>query len=151
LLSERISIRHLSLVLEAMHEAAGFTRNVRLMTEHVRSRLALQISRSLQGEDGFIAVIPLSPQWERELNEAIVVDGDQRTFVLAPSRTQEFVQAVRTKLASASARGSWPAILTSVEVRPFVRTMVERVNPTIAVISHAEIHQRSKLRTVDQL
>jgi flagellar biosynthesis protein FlhA len=151
LLSERISIRHLSLVLEAMHEAAGFTRNVRLMTEHVRSRLALQISRSLQGEDGFIAVIPLSPQWERELNEAIVVDGDQRTFVLAPSRTQEFVQAVRTKLASASARGSWPAILTSVEVRPFVRTMVERVNPTIAVISHAEVHQRSKLRTVDQL
>jgi flagellar biosynthesis protein FlhA len=151
LLSERISIRHLSLVLEAMHEAAGFTRNVRLMTEHVRSRLALQISRSLQGEDGFIAVIPLSPQWERELNEAIVVDGDQRTFVLAPSRTQEFVQAVRAKLASASARGSWPAILTSVEVRPFVRTMVERVNPTIAVISHAEVHQRSKLRTVDQL
>jgi flagellar biosynthesis protein FlhA len=32
-----------------------------------------------------------------------------------------------------------------------VRTLVERVNPTIAVISHAEVHQRSKLRTVDQI
>lgn len=151
LLAERISIRHLTLILEAMHEAAGFTRNVRLMTEHVRSRLALQISRSLQGEDGLIAVIPLSPQWERELNESIIVDGDQRTFVLAPSRTQEFVQTVRVKLAAATSRGSWPAILTSAEARPFVRTLVERINPTIMVISHAEVHQRSKLRTVDQI
>jgi flagellar biosynthesis protein FlhA len=151
LLSERVSIRHLSLILEAMHEGAGFTRNVRLMTEHVRGRLALQISRTLQGEDGFIAVIPVSPQWERELSEAIIVEGDQRTFVLSPSRTQEFVQTVRAKLATASSRGTWPAILTSTEARPFVRTLVERVNPTIAVISHAEVHQRSKLRTVDQI
>lgn len=151
LLAERISIRHLTLILEAMHEAASFTRNVRLMTEHVRSRLALQISRSLLGEDGFISVIPLSPQWERELNEAIIVDGDQRTFVLSPSRTQEFVQVVRAKLAAATARGTWPAILTSGEVRPFVRTLVERINPTISVIAHAEVHQRSKLRTVDQI
>ncbi len=151
LLNERVSIRHLTLILEAMHEAAGFTRNVRLLTEHVRSRLALQISRSLQGEDGSIAVIPLSPQWERELSEAIIVDGDQRTFVLAPSRTQEFAQTVRAKLATASSRGSWPAILTSAEARPFVRTLVERINPTISVISHAEVHQRSKLRTVDQI
>jgi flagellar biosynthesis protein FlhA len=151
LLTERVSIRHLTLILEAMHEAAGFTRNVRLMTEHVRNRLALQISRALQGDDDSIVVMPLSPQWERELSEAIIVDGDQRSFVLAPSRTQEFVQMVRAKLAAASSRGTWPAILTSAEVRPFVRTLVERINPTIAVISHAEVHQRSKLRTVDQI
>ena len=37
LLAERVSIRHLTLVLEALHEAAAFTRNVRLMTEHVRA------------------------------------------------------------------------------------------------------------------
>jgi flagellar biosynthesis protein FlhA len=151
LLAERVSIRHLTLVLEALHEAAGFTRNVRLMTEHVRGRLAMQICKSLQGDDGFLTVMPLSPQWERELSEAIVVDGDQRNFILAPSRTQEFVQTVRAKIAAASARGSWPSILTSAEVRPFVRLLVERINSTIAVISHAEVHQRSKLRTVEQI
>jgi flagellar biosynthesis protein FlhA len=151
LLGERVSIRHLTLILEAMHEAAGFTRNIRMMTEHVRSRLALQISKSLQGDDGFIVVMPLSPQWEREISEATIVDGEQRSFVLAPSRTQEFVQTVRAKLAAAAARNAWPAILTSAEARPFVRTLVERINPTIAVISHNEVHQRSKLRTVDQI
>jgi flagellar biosynthesis protein FlhA len=151
LLAERVSIRHLTLVLEAMHEAAGFTRNVRLITEHVRSRLALQICRALQGEDGLIAVMPLSPAWERELNEAIIVDGDQRNFVLAPSRTQEFIQTVRTKLTEASNRGTWPAILTSTEARPFVRSLVERINPTIAVLSHGEVHSRARLRTLEQI
>ena len=151
LLAERISIRHLPLVLEAMHEAAGTTRNVRLMTEHVRARLALQICKAVTGPDGFIAVMPLSPEWEREINEAIIADGDQRSFVLAPSRVQEFVQAARAKLAAASGRGVWPTILTSAEARPFVRALVERINPTIAILSHAEIHPHSRLRTIDQI
>jgi len=150
-LAERVSIRHLPLVLEAIHDAAGLTRNVRMMTEHVRARLAMQICKSLTGSDGFIAVMPLSPHWESEINEAIVTDGDQRAFILPPSRTQEFVQAVRTKLASASAKGIWPAILTSADARPFVRALIERINPTIAIISHAEIHASSRLRTVEQI
>ncbi len=151
LLAERVSIRHLTLVLEAIHEAAGLTRNVRMMTEHVRARLAMQICKSLTGGDGFIAVMPLSPQWENEINEAIITDGDQRAFILPPSRTQDFVQAVRTKLAVASARGTWPAILTSADARPFVRALIERINPTISIISHAEIHASSRLRTVEQI
>jgi flagellar biosynthesis protein FlhA len=151
LLAERVSIRHLPLVLEAIHDAAGLTRNVRMMTEHVRARLAMQICKSLTGSDGFIAVMPLSPHWESEINEAIVTDGDQRAFILPPSRTQEFVQAVRTKLASASAKGIWPAVLTSADARPFVRALIERINPTIAIISHAEIHASSRLRTVEQI
>nr|WP_284347527.1 flagellar biosynthesis protein FlhA [Rhodovastum atsumiense] len=151
LLAERVSIRHLPLILEGIHEAAGFTRNSNLITEHVRARLALQICKSLQGEDGFIAVMPLSPQWEREVAEAIVVDGDSRSFALAPSRTQELVQAIRTRLAAAAARGAWPAILTGAEARPFVRALAERINPTIAVISHAEVHSRARLRTIDQI
>jgi flagellar biosynthesis protein FlhA len=151
LLAERVSIRNLPLILEAMHEACGFTRNVSLVTEHVRARLALQICKSLQGEDGFLAAMPLSPQWEKELAEAIVVDGDQRSFVLAPSRTQEFIKAVRAKVAAFSAGGQWPAILTSAEARPFVRALVERINPTLAVISHPEVHQRVRLRSVDQI
>ena len=93
----------------------------------------------------------LSPPWEREVNEAIISDGDQRSFVLAPSRTQALVQAVREKIAAVSARGEWPAILTGAESRPFLRTLVERINPTIAVLSHAEVHQRTKLRTIDQI
>jgi len=81
----------------------------------------------------------------------IVTDGDQRSFALAPSRTQDFVQAVRVRLAAASAQGAWPAILTSAEARPFVRGLVERINGTVAVISHNEVHPRCKLRMLEPI
>jgi len=151
LLAERISIRNLPLILEALHEAAGFTRNVSLLAEHVRQRLSLQICRGLTQEDGYITALLLSPEWEQEVGGAIVEEGDQRSFAMAPSKVQELVSATRARIAEAAARGDWPAVLTSAVARPFVRHLVERINPTIAVISHAEVHQRAKLRTVGQI
>lgn len=148
LLAERISIRNLPLILEALHEGATFTRNVSLLTEHVRQRLSLQICRGLTQEDGYITTLLLSPEWEREVGAAIVEEGDQRSFAMAPSKIQELVNATRGRIAEAAAKGDWPAVLTSAGARPFVRHLVERINPTIAVISHAEVHQRAKLRTV---
>jgi len=151
LLAERISIRNLPLILEALHEAASFTRNVSLLAEHVRQRLSLQICRGLTQEDGYITALLLSPEWEQEVGNAIVEEGDQRSFAMAPSKVQELVSATRTRIAEAAAKGDWPAVLTSAVARPFVRHLVERINPTIAVISHAEVHQRAKLRTVGQI
>jgi len=151
LLAERISIRNLPLILEALHEAASFTRNVSLLAEHVRQRLSLQICRGLTQEDGYITALLLSPEWEQEVGNAIVEEGDQRSFAMAPSKVQELVSTTRARIAEAAAKGDWPAVLTSAVARPFVRHLVERINPTIAVISHAEVHQRAKLRTVGQI
>ncbi|MEE8563821.1 MAG: flagellar biosynthesis protein FlhA, partial [Alphaproteobacteria bacterium] len=44
LLAERVSIRDLPTILEGISEACGQSRNVAMITEHVRSRLARQIS-----------------------------------------------------------------------------------------------------------
>ncbi|MBK1660034.1 flagellar biosynthesis protein FlhA [Paracraurococcus ruber] len=151
LLAERVSIRNLPLILEALHEAASFTRSVPQLAEHVRQRLAMQICRGLAQEDGNVTALVLSPEWEREVSEAIIEEGDQRSFVLAPSRVQELVGNMRSRIGEATARGDWPAILTSAPARPFIRQLVERINPTIAVISHAELHQRTRLRTVGQI
>ena len=151
LLGESISISKLPLILEALHEAAGMTRNVSMLAEHVRQRLSLQICRGLTQEDGYITTLLLSPEWEREVGGAIIEEGDQRNFAMAPSRIQELIASTRARIAEAAAKGDWPAVLTSAAARPFVRHLVERINPTIAVISHAEVHQRAKLRTVGQI
>ena len=47
LLGERVSIRDLASILEAISEACGYTHNITQITEHVRSRLARQISHSI--------------------------------------------------------------------------------------------------------
>ena len=151
LLAERISIRNLPLILEALLEGAGTTRNVSLLVEHVRQRLSLQICRSLAQEDGYVTALLLSPEWEQEVDAAVVEDNDHRSFAMAPSKIQELIGQMRARLSDATARGDWPAILTSAGARPFIRHLVERINPTVAVISHAEVHQRTRLRTVGQI
>ena len=151
LLAERISIRNLPLILEALLEGAASTRNVSLLVEHVRQRLSLQICRSLVQEDGYVTALLLSPEWEREVDSAVIEESDHRSFTMAPSKIQDLIAQMRQRLADASAQGDWPAILTSAGARPFIRHLVERINPTIAVISHAEVHQRTRLRTVGQI
>ena len=65
LLNERISIRDLPTVLEGVAEATAFTQNFTQVTEHVRSRLARQISNSQVSAGGYIPLITLSPEWEQ--------------------------------------------------------------------------------------
>ena len=78
LLSERVSIRDLSTILEGISEACGYSRNVGTITEHVRARLARQISHSEATEEGYIPMVTLSPQWEQAFAESLVGDGEER-------------------------------------------------------------------------
>ena len=60
LLAERISIRDLPTILEGVSEACGHSRNVMIITEHVRARLARQISDQNTSDQGVIPMISLS-------------------------------------------------------------------------------------------
>src|SRR3546814_17874197 len=75
--------------------ACGYTRNFTAITEHVRARLARQISNDQVNHDGFIPMITLSAQWEQAFAEAIVGDGEERQLSMAPTRLQDFINAVR--------------------------------------------------------
>jgi flagellar biosynthesis protein FlhA len=148
LLAERVSIRNLPRIVEAVAEATASTQNVKAVVEHVRSRMAQQICRSLTDELGYISVITLSPDWERELNHSVSKQNGEESFVMSPQRVQEFVLEARQKIQSFSASNEWPALLVSPTIRPYVRSVLERVSPTTAIISHNEVHRKSVLRTV---
>src|SRR3546814_2047 len=126
LLAERVSVRDLPTILEGVSEACGYTRNVTAITEHVRARLARQISNDQANQEGFIPMITLSAQWEQAFAEAIVGDGEDRQLSMAPSRLQEFIGAVRQTFERHAMMGESPVLLTSPPVRPFVRSIVER-------------------------
>ena len=57
LLAERVSIRDLPRILEAIAEALGVTHSTLLITEHVRARLARQISTACTAEGGFVPIL----------------------------------------------------------------------------------------------
>ena len=148
LLMERISIRNFPLIVEAITEASRTSTRVTTITEYVRLRLSNQICKSLTDETGFISVITMSPDWEKEFKEAVRVNGDERNFVMSPQRVQEFVLAARKNIQQYAEKNEWPALMVAPEVRSFVRSMLERASPLTQIISHNEVHRKAILRTV---
>jgi flagellar biosynthesis protein FlhA len=151
LLAERVSVRDLATILEGVSEACAFTRNITQITEHVRTRLARQISDSNTNESGFIPLITLSPEWEQAFAESIVGDGDDRQLSMAPSRLQQFITGVRQTFERYAMMGETPVLLTSPMIRPYVRSIIERFRPATVVMSQNEIHPKARIRTLGQI
>ncbi|MFY8094134.1 MAG: flagellar biosynthesis protein FlhA [Niveispirillum sp.] len=151
LLGERVSVRDLPTILEGVAEATAYTRNMTQITEHVRARLARQISDSNTNDLGFIPLVTLSPEWEQAFADSIVGDGDERQLSMAPSRLQQFITAVRQSFEKFAMQGEAPVMLTSPLIRPFVRSIIERFRPATVVMSQNEIHPKAKIKTLGQI
>ncbi len=151
LLGERISIRDLPTILEGIAEACGHTRNVTMITEHVRARLARQISDNNTGPQGFIPLVTLSPEWEQAFAESLVGTGEEKQISMAPSQLQDFISRTRQTFERFAMQGETPILLTSPMVRPYVRSIVERFRPMTVVMSQSEIHPKARIKTLGQI
>lgn len=151
LLAERISIRDLPVILEGISEGCGHSRGVGQITEHVRARLARQISDMYTNEAGFIPLLTLSPEWEQTFAESLAGNGEDRQLAIPPSKLQQFIGAVRTAYERQLQSGESPVLLTSPTIRPYVRSIVERFRPSSAVISQSEISPKARIKTLGRI
>jgi flagellar biosynthesis protein FlhA len=151
LLGERVSIRDMGQILEGVAEACQHTRNATPITEHVRTRLARQISDQHVNDQGIVPLITLTPEWEQSFAESLIGQGEERQLSMAPQRLQEFIQRVRQVFERHAMLGDTPVLLTSPMVRPFVRSIVERFRAATTVLSQNEIHPKAKIKTVGQI
>jgi flagellar biosynthesis protein FlhA len=150
LLAEEISIRDIPTILEGIAEAVSFTQSIRFIAEHVRARLARQISAQ-HARDGAIPVLLLGAAWDEAFSEAIVGQGDERQLAMAPDLVQRFIDSVGRALDHWAERGEIPCLLTSPALRPFVRSVIERARPATVVLSQSEIHPRVRVRALGTL
>ncbi|MWV25706.1 flagellar biosynthesis protein FlhA [Methylobacterium sp. 2A] len=151
LLAERVSIRDLGAIVEAIAEVAGGVKNPRDVVEHVRARLGRQICAQYQDQNGSLPIITLSPAWEQAFLESIVGEREERYLAMQPSKLSDFVNAVRDRFETAARQGEMPVLVTSAQTRPFVRSIIERFRRETPVMSQAEIHPRARLRTVSSI
>ena len=151
LLSERISIRDLSTILEGIADAISFSRNPATLVEHVRARLARQICAQNTSMNGYLPLVALSAKWEQAFAESIIGQGEERSLAMQPSKLSEFMTAVRDRFEQAAREGEAPVLVTSAAIRPFVRSLVERFRAQTTVLSQAEIHPRARLKTVGSI
>ena len=150
LMAERVSIRDLPSILEAVSEATSTTTSPTFITEHVRSRLSRYISFDNINSDNCIELLSLSPTWEQIFSEG--VDGkEEKQLSIPPSKLQEFITAVKKTYQRHSMRGENPVLLVSPLIRPYVRSVIERFRPMTVVMSQNEVHPKVKIKTLGQI
>src|SRR4029079_10340819 len=131
--------------------AVGQPKKALYITEHVRARLARQLCHANLSAGGYLPLVALSPNWEQAFAESIVGQGEERQLAMAPSRLQQFIQQVREAFDEAGAKNEVPVLLTGPQIRPFVRSIIERFRPQTVVMSQNEIHASVRLRTLGQV
>ena len=129
LLSERISIRDLTNILEGISEICAHSRNISTITEHVRSRLARQICDAAKDNNGTLPMLILSNELEQNFADSLHGEGENKQLAMAPSELQRFIQAVRQAFDRHSLMNEAPVLLTSPAIRPYVRSIIERFRP----------------------
>jgi flagellar biosynthesis protein FlhA len=151
LLAERVSIRDLATILEGIADGIPGSRNPVTLTEHVRARLSRQLCAQHTSPSGYLPLIALSAKWEQAFAESMVGQGDERQLAMQPSRLSEFITLVRERFEEAAREGEAPVLVTSSNIRPFVRGIVERFRAQTPVLSQGEIHPRARLKTVGSI
>ncbi len=151
LLRERVSVRDLPSILEGIGEAAPHTSSITLLVEQVRGRLARQLSFAHRGDDGALPIITMSAEWENAFADALIGQGEEKQLALAPSRLQEFIRGVRDAFERAALAGDQPVLLTSPQIRPYVRSIIERFRGQTPVMSQNEVHPKARLKTVGSI
>ncbi|MDI6716938.1 MAG: flagellar biosynthesis protein FlhA [Actinomycetota bacterium] len=148
LLSERVSIRDMVTILEALGDKARSTRNIDILTEHVRQAIGRNICRQHQVEDGKLEVITIDPELEKEISDAVEYTDQGMIISLDPSTTYKIIDSLSSSLETALAIGRRPVILCSANIRRPFRKIIERKVPNLAVLSYNEVAPEFEIQSV---
>ena len=144
LLEERVSIRNLPLILEAIAEARG-AGNPEAICEHVRRRLGFQLVAEIRREDGTVPLLQLAPEWEDTFTvHQIEGERGQTDVALPPDTFNRLAINIADKIGKAGEAGTFPAIITSARRRRFLKTVLGAKGISAPVLSFDEIGYDAK-------
>ncbi len=147
LLRERVSIRDLVTVLEAITDQAQVTHDPDVLSEHVRQALARQITRQYAGEDGRLSVITLAPAWQQELAKSVVQTERGPSLQIEPGAAQRFLMRIREAMERLAAAGHQPIILCPARLRLPLRHFTELALPSVVILAYSEISPNTEVIT----
>jgi flagellar biosynthesis protein FlhA len=149
LLAERVSIRNLNLVLEAIAEIAPHVRRAEQLVEHVRMRLAQQICGDL-ADGGVLKVLRLGNRWDLAFHQSLKRDakGDVVEFDIDPRLIEQFGAEAAKVIRGCMDQGHQFVLVAAPDARPYVRMVTERLFATLPVLSHVEIARGVQIKSL---
>lgn len=151
LVQEQISIKDLRTILEALSEWAQTEKDVVLLTEYVRSSLKRYISYKYSLGQSILSVYLLDPEIEDMIRGAIKQTSAGSYLALDPDSVQMILQALRSAIIPTPAGGQPPVLLTAIDVRRFVRKLIETEFVDLPVISYQEVVQEIRIQPLGRI
>jgi type III secretion protein V len=144
LVEERMSVRDLRAILEALAGVANVEKDPLNLTEYVRGQLRRVITFKLTRGSPDLGVVLLDPTIEDTVRRAIARTPNGAFLTLPPAPSRDVVTAIRR--ATKEAAGANPVVLTQADIRRFVRKLIESDMPNVSVVSFAELLPEVALR-----
>jgi flagellar biosynthesis protein FlhA len=149
LLRERVPVRDLTTILEAMADVATVSKDPDVLVESVRTALGRSVCRAYQADNGDLRVIALAPALEEALAASLTRTDRGAVLAVDPARAQ----ALATRLAEVltSDDVAQPVLLCSPTLRPHLWRLFSRALPHVAVLSHSEVPPQVRVVAVATL
>lgn len=151
LLREGVSIRDLRSILEALTELGPQTRDPEQLTELSRQRLSRQITASFMGNDGTLSALvldaPVEDMFRRSLREIAQGTGG----ALDPEQARLLGVSLEASVKRMTLAGRPPCVVTSPDVRRYLRAFAERRCPSLAVLSFRELEPDVSIRPFETI
>lgn len=141
LVSEDISVRNLRAVLEALIEWGQKEKDSVLLTEYVRVSLKRHISYKYSSGQNILPAYLLAPNVEETIRGAIRQTSAGSYLALDPNATKKLVENIRKTVGDIAANTRKPVLLTSMDIRRYLRKMIEQDLYELPVLSYQELTQ----------
>lgn len=151
LVQEQISIKDLRIILESLSEWAQTEKDTVLLTEYVRSSLKLYISFKFSQGQSAISVYLLDPEIEEMIRGAIKQTSAGSYLALDPDSVNLILKSMRMTITPTPPGGQPPVLLTAIDVRRYVRKLIETEFPDIAVISYQEVLPEIRIQPLGRI
>ncbi|MCL5056903.1 MAG: flagellar biosynthesis protein FlhA [Actinobacteria bacterium] len=148
LLREKVPIRDMVSILEAIADGVRINRDIDFLTDHVRQAIARTISRQYANRENKMEVITLHPKVEQAVGDSIQATQLGAYPVLEPGNARELLEAIKETVEKVSLKGITPIILCSPKVRLPLRKFTERYLPGLVLLSLNEISSNVEVEAV---
>jgi type III secretion protein V len=139
LVSEEVSIRNVRTVMEALVEWGQKEKDPVLLAEYVRIALKRYISHKFSAGQNMLPAYLLSPSIEDEIRTSIRQTSGGSYLALDPQSSKRIVQAIKMAVGDIANVSHRPVLLTSMDIRRYVRKLIEQDVGDLAVLSYQEI------------
>ena len=142
LLAERVPLRQMRRIVEALLEHGAHTQDPAVLTAAVRTALGRFIVQELNGMNAELPVYTLAPQLERVLQDSVSGQG----AALEPGLAERLHQNLSECVARQEGRGEPAVLLVPGQIRAALSRLVRHSVPQLAVLAYGEVPEDKRLR-----